>query len=275
MNRIKRYILALTVALAFVGIPCVHVLAAEEGVPLVVDGAEMLSSTEVGALASRLGEISRRQSCDVAVVTTMSTGGKGMMAYADDYFDNNGYGIGSARSGILLLVKMGKDGHGEYWMSTRGYGITAFTDAGISYIGEEVARKLKEREYAGAFDVFAENCDLFLTRARNGKPYDTGNMPKGAFLTPDTVMIAVAVGFALALIAVLAMKGQLKSVRFQAAASDYMKRNSLNVTESKDIYLYSTVSRHARPKSNSSSGGGSRTHTSSSGARHGGGGGKF
>ncbi|WP_449077534.1 hypothetical protein [Ruminococcus sp.] len=52
-----------------------------------------------------------------------------------------------------------------------------------------------------------------------------------------------------------------------------MKRGSLNVTESRDLFLYKTFTRTAKPKNNSSSG--SSTHTSSSGSTHGGGGGKF
>lgn len=53
-----------------------------------------------------------------------------------------------------------------------------------------------------------------------------------------------------------------------------MKAGSMNITESRDMFLYNTVTRTAKPKDNDS-GGGSSTHTSSSGSTHGGGGGKF
>ena len=69
------------------------------------------------------------------------------------------------------------------------------------------------------------------------------------------------------------MKSKLKSVRFQAAAGSYVKANSLSVTESRDLYLYTHTDRRERPKNNDS--GGSSTHISSSGSSHGGGGGKF
>ncbi len=52
-----------------------------------------------------------------------------------------------------------------------------------------------------------------------------------------------------------------------------MKDGSLKITESRDLFLYNSVSRTEKPKNNSS--GGSSTHTSSSGSTHGGGGGKF
>ena len=81
-------------------------------------------------------------------------------------------------------------------------------------------------------------------------------------------------GFVIANIFVGSMKKKLKSVRSQAAASSYVREDSLNITDSRDIYLYATVTRTAKPDDSSSSGG-SSTHTSSSGATHGGGGGSF
>ena len=127
----------------------------------------------------------------------------------------------------------------DWYISTHGYGITVFTDAGIQYIGEQIKENLSGGDFSGAFDKFVGLCDDFITKARTGDPYDS----------------------------------QLKTVRFQAAAGNYMKRGSLNVTESRDLFLYKTFTRTAKPKNNSSSG--SSTHTSSSGSTHGGGGGKF
>ena len=86
-------------------------------------------------------------------------------------------------------------------------------------------------------------------------------------------LLYTSVGFILSLIIVGRMKAKLKTVRFQAAASSYIKDGSLNINESRDLFFYNTVSRTAKPKDNDS--GGSSTHTSSSGSTHGGGGGKF
>jgi hypothetical protein len=52
---------------------------------------------------------------------------------------------------------------------------------------------------------------------------------------------------------------------FKRAAKNYLVDGSFNLTLSRDIFLYSTVRRTAKPKSNSgSSSGGSRGHTSGS-----------
>ena len=159
-------------------------------------------------------------------------------------------------------------------MSTTGYGITAITDAGIEYISEKFLSDLSDGDYADAFTTYAELCDDFFTQARSGQPYDTGHMPKQPFNIARNLLIALIVGFVIALIATGVMKGKLKTVRFQSAASNYVKANSMNVTESRDMFLYTHVDRRAKPKDTDSSSG-SGTHTSSSGSTHGGGGGKF
>ncbi|MBD9097606.1 MAG: TPM domain-containing protein, partial [Ruminococcaceae bacterium] len=136
-----------------------------------------------------------------------------------------------------------------------------------------IKEPLSDGDYAAAFDTFAELCDDFITKARTGKPYDSGNMPKEP-MKPGWILVAVIVGFILSFITVGSMKNKLKTVRFQPAANSYMKAGSMNITESRDLFLYNTVTRTAKPKDNDS-GGGSSTHTSSSGSSHGGGGGNF
>ena len=100
-------------------------------------------------------------------------------------------------------------------------------------------------------------------------------LTEAAVLTSLGGLLGVIVGIIMACARVKKMKEKLRTVRFQAAAGSYQKENSLNVTESQDLFLYHTVTRTAREKSKSSDSGGSSTHSSSSGTTHGGGGGKF
>ncbi len=73
------------------------------------------------------------------------------------------------------------------------------------------------------------------------------------------LIIALVVGFVIAFIVVSSMKGKLKTVHNVDHARDYVRAGSFNLEKSRDLYLYSTVTRVARPKNNSSgrSGGGS------------------
>ena len=89
-----------------------------------------------------------------------------------------------------------------------------------------------------------------------------------------SLLISLVVGILVSLIVTGKMKGKLKTVRMQPAAEEYVRKGSMLVTESSDLFLYSHVDRRVKSKDNDS-GGGSSTHTSSSGSSHGGGGGKF
>lgn len=66
----------------------------------------------------------------------------------------------------------------DWYISTCGYGITAFTDAGIEYIGEQIVPYLSDKDFAGAFEAYITLCDEFITQARTGKPYDIGSFPR-------------------------------------------------------------------------------------------------
>ena len=267
---VKKRILTVLFALLLCMVVVIPTFATGD-LPRLVDNADLLTDSEESTLLSKLNEISERQQTDVVVVTADTLDGKTPMDYADDFYDYNGYGFGADKDGVLLLVSLEDR---DWWMSTTGYGITAITDAGIEYISEKFLSDLSDGDYADAFTTYAELCDDFFTQARSGQPYDTGHMPKQPFNIARNLLIALIVGFVIALIATGVMKGKLKTVRFQSAASNYVKANSMNVTESRDMFLYTHVDRRAKPKDTDSSSG-SGTHTSSSGSTHGGGGGKF
>ena len=68
-------------------------------------------------------------------------------------------------------------------------------------------------------------------------------------------------GLVIGLIAVGIMSAKMKTVRSQSHASDYVRPGSMQLTNQRDIFLYSHVSRRAKPKQTSSGGsrgGGSR-----------------
>ncbi len=254
--------LLLTLSLA----PFTHALTPTR----LVDNADLLDESEEEALSALLDEISLRQTLDVVIVTVSDTGSKSPMAFADDFFDTHGYGFGEDADGVLLLISMRER---DYWISTCGYGITAFTDAGIDYIGEQMLPDLSDGDYATAFEAFATLCDDFITQAKNGEAYDEGHLPRAPFDFGISLVIALLVGFGLAFIITGSMKSKLKTVRARAGANTYVKKDSLQITVARDIYLYRILNRVPRPKE--ASGGGSSVHTSSSGRSHGGGGGKF
>lgn len=240
---------------------------------LLVDNGDLLTDSEEQTVLAKLNSVSEKQNCDVAVVTIESLNGKTATQYADDYYDYNGYGVGSSKDGILFLISINDR---KWALSTKGSCITAFTDKGQSYIMDQIKPDLKNDKFEAAFMDYANLCDQFLTQAKTGKAYDVNNMP----FTPLSIMwipISLLIGALISLIIMSIAKGKLKTVRFQPAAGSYIRQNSMRLTENRDVYLYHHVSKSAKPKDtgSSSGGGGSSTHTSSSGSTHGGSSGDF
>ena len=256
---------ALTVSGLFV-VPAVSVEAAEDSHPVrLIDYAELLDDTEYTELESKLDRISEEYDCDVAVITEDSIDGEDEVAYADDFFDYNDYGMGEDKSGVLFLITMSER---KWCISTHGAAIDIFTDRGQEYISGEIKPSLSAGDYYEAFDTFADLCEQFIIQAESGEPYDVDNMPE------ESMSSAVWIGLVISLIITGVMRGQMKSVRRKPDAADYMQKDSLHITRKNDLFLYHQISRSAKPK-NEDSGGGSSTHTSSSGETHGGSSGSF
>lgn len=250
-----------------------------------VDEAGLLTESEGSDLLAQLNEISERQQVDVVVVTVNSLEGATATEYADDFYDMNGYGFGDEGDGILFLISMEER---DWAISTSGFGITAFTDAGLEYITDMIIGDLSDGDYAWAFTTFAEMCDDYITQAKTGDPYDVDHLPKDPFALVFYLVVALAIGFVIALIATGIMRCKLKSVYKKTEARDYMKKGSLKLTVKNDLYLYKDVIRREKPKeeekaeqvstsstSSTRKSGGSTTHKSSSGKKHGGTSGKF
>jgi len=240
----------------------------------VVDNADILSENERILVLAELDNISEKYNCDVVIVTVNSTNGKTLEAFADDYFDYNGYGLGDQKSGILMLIDMDSR---TIWFSTQGYAIYAFTDYGIYLLEDTVIDSLIEGYYQGCMK-FAEEAERYLNLAKNGSPIDIAPEPEPQQqeYTPNA-FVSLGLGGIISLISSLVAKGKNKSVSKKTTAKDYKRAGSFHVTEANQWFLYSNVSRTRIERHEDHGGGhssgGSSTHISSSGHTHGGGGG--
>ena len=193
------------------------------------DSAEVLTEDEDGELETSLEELSVRQSFDVIIATIDSLESEGctsMEEYADDLYDYCQFGYGENRDGVLLLISTGDR---KWHISTCGYGITAFTDAGIQYLGEQMTPDMADGDYAAAFRTFIQWTDAYVTAAREGHPYDVDNMPKEPF-SIVYLGVALVIGLITALIVTGVMKSRLKSVAPQRDATSYVRQGSMKLT---------------------------------------------
>lgn len=208
---------------------------------LVVDDANLLTDEQERSLNRRLEEISHTYNAQILVMTLNSAEG-GIDYFVEYAYDSMGLGYGANHDGVLLMICMDSR---EYRILSNGFAAAAIESYDIDAISEEIVPDLSDGDYAQAFERFADECAYYLDGYLNGFPFDAG----------EKLAIALIIGIVAGLIAVLIMKGQLKSVRPQNQANVYIKDGSMHLTHSSDLFLYRNVTRTAIPKNNSSGSG--------------------
>lgn len=62
------------------------------------------------------------------------------------------------------------------------------------------------------------------------------------------LLISLAIGLIIALIVCMIMKSMMKTANPKATANDYIRKNSFNITRSRDIFIYANVTKKKRAK---------------------------
>lgn len=258
-------LLSVILILAAIAVPAV---SADDGyISHIVDEAGKLDSSDAAELENTYAGMYDEYGFDVVAMTIDGLpDDRSLMEYADDYYDYNGY----SDDGCILVVNVPLR---DCWISTKGYGITALTDYGIDYIGDQLKPDLKDNDYHAAFKRFYELVEKFYKEAKNGKPFDTNHKVTDMGTVLKRAGVSFAIGLVIAILAVLVLWRKYKPVMLKAEANDYLVEGSLVLRQSYDHFLYTHVDRTR--KSDDDNGGGSSTHTSSSGSSHGGGGFSF
>lgn len=263
----------------------------------IVDDAGLLTDDEAAKLEEKARTLADIYKMDVVIVTVWSLDGKSSEAYADDYFDYNGYGIGDDYSGVLLLLSME---YRDWAISTTGNAMYALTDYGIQSVFSSISSYLSEDEYYLAFDSYLDALEPYFQAYATEDPID-GNTSSydgpGTYIpgSRDEIvyypeqsnfnqyvkkfLVALVIGIIVAAVVLLIMRSRMNTAKPQKGARSYMMPGSYSLNRQQDLFLYSQLRKVRRSENNSSNcgghGGGSSIHRSSSGRSHGGGHGKF
>lgn len=267
LRKLMLLVMSVSIMSVFLGFS----VSSAAGKKSVIDDAGLIKASDEKELDKKIKNI-QKDKFDVVILTVKSLDGKSAQDYADNYYDNNDYGLDNEKSGVLFLVSKGDR---KYHISTKGAGIKAFTDYGIGRIKEEIKPYLSDGDYFNACDEFLNITKDFVKAYKEGTPYDTDNPYNEEIDYVILEVIALVIAFVIALISVGIMRLRMNTAKPKGTAMEYIKKGSFKLTSEKDIFMYSTVTKTAKPKDNDNSAGGSTTHVSSSGSEHGGGGGSF
>ncbi|MDR1712176.1 MAG: TPM domain-containing protein [Propionibacteriaceae bacterium] len=252
------------------------------------DEADLFSQTEEAELNARLNEISDKHSTDIVMATVYSLEGKSARLRAADFYEDHGFPTTGAGGAVFLVSMEVRD----WGFACVGGAMDVFTNVGQGYLSEYFLPDLRQNRYFDGFMALADAMDDFYTQYEAGTPYGYDKEP----VTPigqatngsdkETFTIGgYTIGGILAAIIGVAVparwRSQLKTVRPQANADQYVPRGGFKLTGKSDVLVNKTVSRTRRPQHDDSSshsfggGGGGGGFSSSSGTSWSGSSGKF
>ncbi|MGL5692793.1 MAG: TPM domain-containing protein [Peptostreptococcaceae bacterium] len=244
------------------------------------DYLNYLSETEVQELQSSINKISNEYNLDTVIVITDNTDGKSSMQYADDFYDDNNYGIDENKSGILMLVNMSAR---DVWISTTGSAINIFTDTTIESMVNDITEYLSAKDYNGASSNFLENvyhyCNKDLSVNNTSLDTDTNSVPTSYFnrvISKVTSVSTYIFPFIISMIVTFIVT-QNSKWKVTINNSTYEGNSSFKLTKNQDIFVNENTTKTIIPKKSNetSSSSSSTTHSSTSKNTHGGGGGSF
>lgn len=212
----------------------------------ILDDADLLSDIEETALQEKLVDISHTYNAQIVIATIPSMDEGDIDEFLEYFYDTMGLGYGENHDGVFMLVCMNPR---EYRILSNGFAGDAIDTSDIDSIGNIIVSDLSDGNYAAAFDEFADQCAYYLDGYINGFPFNFG----------FNLVVCLAIGLVIGLITVLVLKGQLKTVRKQNLAHNYVIPGSMQITVQNDLYLYSDLKQTRKESKSSSSSGGSRS----------------
>ena len=215
---------------------CTGVFATEDRI-LVFDGADVLTDSEEAAVNEVLNRASINTDMDILVVTRDN-------AYADETSARNLFLQKTEKDdGVILLITFSGSSR-YYYLYANGLASDILDGRAFDKIEKATLSYLRESQYEEAFIAYGEACEEGITSHEK--------------LPVFGIILCILIGAGLSFLLPMNMlKGQLKTVRSQPAAASYIQKESLNVTVSRDTFLYRNVTRVPKPQNNSP-GGGSR-----------------
>ena len=224
---------------------------------------------------------------DIVVVTTDDAKGKTATAYADDFYEECGFGQGKGKNGILFLIDMDNR---ELVFSTDGAAIRIFTDQRIESMLDGVYEGASREDYRASVESFLRDVEQYCKAGIPGNQYnyntETGEISVYRSIRWYEALLAIGVSAFVAGTACLTVKRQYgmedDERQVQNLAMAYRGSARFIYDDESDRLVNKFVTSRVIPRNTGGGGSGghsssgrSSTHTSSSGRSHGGGSRKF
>lgn len=232
---------------------------ADDSIPRYYEEYDLLSDDEEASINAKLEEMSDRLDADVVIWVTSFFGNLDEESFIDacrKHISNN-FGYKSNGYVIMMIDLEAKETY-FYIYSEGKVASKAFSDEFFDDLGDDVISLMESDKCFDAMNKYADSCDEAITESQKVK-----------YFSVTRLIIAAVIGLIIGASVTGSNKAKLKTVRSKTEANYYVREGSMTVTDSRDIYLYSKVTRTEKPRNDGSSGSSGSSHSVSSGLKSG------
>ena len=232
---------------------------ADDSIPRYYEEYDLLSDDEEASINAKLEEMSDRLDADVVIWVTSFFGNLDEESFIDacrKHISNN-FGYKSNGYVIMMIDLEAKETY-FYIYSEGKVASKAFSDEFFDDLGDDVISLMESDKCFEAMNKYADSCDEAITESQKVK-----------YFSVTRLIIAAVIGLIIGASVTGSNKAKLKTVRSKTEANYYVREGSMTVTDSRDIYLYSKVTRTEKPRNDGSSGSSGSSHSAPSGLKSG------
>ena len=221
----------------------------------------LLSGEEKEELNQELADIYEEYEYDAILLISQDIESDDARQYAAKFMQDNKIGYGDTHEGMCIFNQPDKR---NITIVFRGDTQNDFTETIQDLMLDNCQEKLKEGDMIGGYKSLISNLKKGLARVTQGKkirPLDVSDSS-----LPEEALIWLIISFAVMAIPTLIMTlfqvHKMKTRVPQPNANAYEGEGGLRLTEERDMFLYSTVSRTEKPKDKDNDSGSSGSFTS-------------
>ena len=279
----KRLVSILFCLLLLAGLCSVTALAADQRV---FDHSNVISAPDEALLEATIEALREETKLDWVILTIDDAGGRSSRQVADEFYLENGFGVGSDYSGALFLIDFD---NGEIYISTCGKAIDYITDSRRESIFDACFDDVVDGYYASAALTFLEQGEACVEAGVPQNHYyvdeETGEVTQyRGGISPFSVVLFAAVSVVIALVFRFGVTRGY-SIKGSSYVYPFASKSNVALLDKSDVFQNKFVSTRRIPRTtnngggvgfsgSSGGGGGSRVHHSG-GRSFGGGGRKF
>ena len=232
---------------------------ADDSIPRYYEEYDLLSDDEEASINAKLEEMSDRLDADVVIWVTSFFGNLDDESFIDACRKHNSNNFGYKSNGYVIMMSDLEAKETYFYSYSEGkVASKAFSDEFFDDLGDDVISLMESDKCFEAMNKYADSCDEAITESQKVK-----------YFSVTRLIIAAVIGLIIGASVTGSNKAKLKTVRSKTEANYYVREGSMTVNDSRDIYLYSKVTRTEKPRNDGSSGSSGSSHSVSSGLKSG------